>query len=338
MWFSFLILAIIIWIKSIFSAADTAFTYLNKAKFSQMSKKNFRAEKIKQLLDNKTRFYGVVRSGATMCELLASAIAAEAFVATIVAEFNIFNLEKGTMYILAIILVAAVLSYFSLVFGELIPKRIAKNQPEKTAYRTLGFLYVISKINYPFEQLLKYSEKFFSKILGIGDEKKEKLTEQEIKMIIAEGKDQGMYDQNEKRLLVNALKFNNKKVKDAMTSKEKIDFININNTYKEIMENIKKYKYTRIPVFEKNKNNVIGILNIKDIVIETVDKNKIKEILRETFIVNKEEKLDKVFNLMKMNKRHLAIVKDDIGNVEGMITLEDIMEELVGEIIDEFDK
>ena len=224
MWLSFLVLAIIVWIKSIFSAADTAFTYLNKAKFSQMSKKNFRAERIKQLLDNKTRFYGVVRSGATMCELLLSAIAAEAFVSTMVEKFNIFNLEKGIMYAIAIVIVAAVLSYFSLVFGELLPKRIAKNAPEKTAYRTVGFLYVISKINYPFEKLLKFSEKLFSRILGIKDEKKEKLTEQEIKMIIAEGKDQGMYDQNEKRLLVNALKFNNKKVKDALIPKEKIDF------------------------------------------------------------------------------------------------------------------
>ena len=335
-------MAIIVWIKSIFSAADTAFTYLNKAKFSQMSKKNFRAERIKQLLDNKTRFYGVVRSGATMCELLLSAIAAEAFVSTMVEKFNIFNLEKGIMYAIAIVIVAAVLSYFSLVFGELLPKRIAKNAPEKTAYRTVGFLYVISKINYPFEKLLKFSEKLFSRILGIKDEKKEKLTEQEIKMIIAEGKDQGMYDQNEKRLLVNALKFNNKKVKDALIPKEKIDFININSTYEEVMENIKKYKFTRIPVFENNKNNIVGILNIKDIVLEYINEKEknlqIKDIMRETFFVKREDKLEEVFSIMKLNKRHLVLVKDNEGNVEGILTLEDIMEELVGEIIDEFDK
>lgn len=344
---NFLILIIIIFIKAIFASADTAFTYLNKAKFNQMSKVsnkervNKKVLRIKEMLDHKLRLFGITKVGMTLSELFASAFAAEAFVSTISQKISLFGANTTVQYVLSIIIVTLILSYFTLVFGELIPKRIARNNPEKVAYKTINILTAFSKINYAFEILLKESEEFFSNIFGIKNEPTEKLTQREIKMIIAEGLEQNLYDIQEKKLLNNALKFDNFKVKDIMIPKQDIIYINIADNFEKISNIILKDKYTRIPVYEKTKDNIIGVLNVKDILMEKLKGTKkieINKILRDPIIVTKDEKIDKVFYNMQLNNKHIAIVKNKDNKVEGMVTMEDIIEKLLGNIIDEFDK
>lgn len=344
---NFLILGIIVFIKAIFASADTAFTYLNKAKFNQMAKVsnkervNKKVLRIKEMLDHKLRLFGITKVGMTLAELFASAFAAEAFVSTISQKISILGANTTVQYILSIVIVTLILSYFTLVFGELIPKRIGRNSPEKIAYKTINILTAFSKINYIFEILLRESEEFFSKIFGIKNEPTEKLTQREIKMIIAEGLEQNLYDIQEKKLLNNALKFDNFKVKDIMIPKQDITYINIADNFEKISNIILKDKYTRIPVYEKTKDNIIGVLNVKDILMEKLKSNKkieINKILRDPIIVTKEEKIDKVFYNMQLNNKHIAIVKNKDNKVEGMVTMEDIIEKLLGNIIDEFDK
>ena len=343
---NFLILVIIIKIKSIFSAAETAYTYLNKAKFSQMSKSkksNKKITKIKEMLDNKLKLYGTTKIGMTLAELLASAFAAEAFVGTMVRKLHIFDRNNILEYTISIIIVTIILSYFTLVFGELIPKRRARNHPEKTAYRTINAIYLFSKINTGFEKILRASEEFFIKLFGLENEEKEKLTEQEIKMIIAEGKDQGIFDRDEKKLLYNALKFDDLKIKNIMIPKDKIVFININDSKEKVLDIIQKSKFTRIPVYEKSRDNIIGILNIKDIIIDYAKNESefnfnIKNMLREFISVNKNETLDKILKKLKLNTKHIVIVKGEDGKAEGIATMEDILESLVGKIYDEFEQ
>ena len=221
-------------------------------------------------------------------------------------------------------------------------KKIARNNSEKVAYKIVNILNVFSISIFIFEKILKVSEKFFSKIFGIKDEPSEKLTEREIKLIIAEGKDQGVFDADEKVLLYNALKFDNLKIKHVMKPKEKIIDINIDDDKEKIFETIKKCKYTRIPVYEKNQNNIIGVLNTKDLLMQLLEhkhsKFDIRKILREPLYVVKEDKMDKVFHNMQLNNKHIAIVKDKERKVEGILTMEDILEKLVGNIVDEFDE
>lgn len=340
----FLILIIIIYIKSIFTSAETAFTYLRKAKINQISKSrraNNKTKRIKELLDNKPKLFGTTKIGITLAELFASAFAAEAFVSTMTKELLNCGINITGAYIISIIFITIVLSYCTLVFGELIPKRLARNNPEKTAYKTVNKIYVVSKINYLFEKLLISSENLFIKIFNLEKEAPEKLTEREIKLIIAEGKDQGIYDEDEKKLLNNALKFNTLKVKDIMLQKEKMKFINIKKDQQEIFNEISKYKYTRIPVYEKNKDNIIGILNIKDIILEYSKNNRmdidLRKILREPLYIKKDELINDVLKDLTLNKKHLAIVKED-NKVIGMITMENILEKIVGAIDDEFEQ
>lgn len=341
MFIKFAVLITIIGIKAFFSAADTAFTYLNKAKFNQMSKhvkktRDRKIVKIKSMLDNKLKLFGTTKIGITLAELFASAFAAEAFVWILAEKFQSLGINSSWQYIFSIIIVTIILSYFTLVFGEIIPKRIARNKPEKVAYRTINILSFFASVNMIFEKILGASENFFSSLLGIKDEPEEKLTERELKMIIAEGKDQGMFDTYEKNLLYNALKFDDFKIKQIMKPKEEITYINIADDMEKIRKAIRKSKFTRLPVYEKSKDNIIGILHVKDILIK--ETNNIKDILREPLYINKDERIDNVFRTMQLNNKHMAIVKNAGEKVEGIITMEDILEKLVGNIIDEHDK
>lgn len=337
----FLIVGIIIYVKSIFTSAETAFTYLRKAKIDYISKvrrANKKTKKIKDILDNKIKLFGTTKIGMTLAELFASAFAAEAFVNNMVKSLNI---EPILAYFVCIIFVTIILSYFTLVFGELIPKRLARSHPEKTAYRTVNVIYAVSKINYVFEKILTISENFFIKVLGLEKEPPEKLTEREIRLIIAEGKEQGIYDDDEKKLLYNALKFDNLKAKDIMKPKEKVIFLNVEKTNEEMLKEIARTKYTRIPVYEKTKDNIIGILNLKDIIFEYAKKEReqvdFRDLLREPIYVNKSEFVYKIFRELTLNKKHIAIVKADEKKVVGLITMEDILEKIVGKIYDEFE-
>lgn len=186
-----IILGIIIYIKGIFSSAETAYTYLNKAKFNQMSKRKnkIKERKINKLLENKLSIFGTTKVGVTFAELLASAFAAEVFMSKLETQFEALGIEKVPAYVLSLVIITIILSYFTLVFGELLPKRIARNNPEKVAYRTANVLTAFSKINYIFEKILVGSENLFAKLFGIKNEPNEGLTEKEIKMIIAEGKE-----------------------------------------------------------------------------------------------------------------------------------------------------
>jgi len=336
-----LILTIIILIKAIFSASETALTYVNKAKISQMSKTNKKAQKIKSLMKDSSKFYGIVEAVIIMCELLATIFVAEDFVHALTKNLSVWQIAENYISIISIVIVTLVLSYVLIIFGSILPKKAAKNHPERTAFRWINVVWFVSKINYPFERLIAISSKLFSKIFGIKDNPDEKMTEKEIKMIINEGHEQGIIGKSEKEILFNALKYDDILVKEIMIPKNKVDFVNVDDDKEKILENIKKYHYTRMPVYEKTKDNIIGIFNIKDIVMEYT-KNKRTEInirknLRQALFVFKEQKISEVFKEMQLNNQAIAIVKDD-KHVIGIVTIEDILEKIVGKIFDEFDK
>lgn len=343
----FLILAIIVAAKAVFSSFETAITYLNKAKFSQMSK-NPRLKsrrkilKIKAFLDDKIKTFTTTRIGMTLAEQLASIFAAEEFVNQMANTLNLWGLNSTVAYIFTIVIVTLLLSYFTIVFGELLPKKAARNHPERTAYRYVDLFIIFSKINTPFEAILTWSEKVFSKILRIKDEPEEKLTEKEIKLIIAESNSQGLFDDEEKKLLFNAIKFDSLKVREIMQPREKIIALNIDSSNEKITETIKKYKYTRLPIYSKTKDNIIGFINLKDILLNSLEDEKIdinlKSLIREPLFITRNEKVDVVLKNMQLNNKHLAIIKEPNGVIEGLVTLEDIVEKLVGSILDEYNK
>ncbi|MDO4283404.1 MAG: hemolysin family protein [Clostridia bacterium] len=338
-----IILALLILTKSIFSASDEALLYLNRSKISQLAKRgNKKAKLLNELLKSRNKFFATIKISITLLEFAASGFAAETFLKHLCEKLKFLPLDNNVIYIISMIIITIILSYVSLIIGDLLPKRIAKNYPERTAMSVVYLVYFVSKLIYPFELVLNVSLKAICKIFHIKDEKQERLTEKELKMIISEGKDVGVIDAEEKILLLNALKFDDLCIKDILIQRDKVTFIDINTSYNAVLGVIRKYAYTRIPVYDRTIDNIVGILNVKDIICEygkIRDKNKkidIKKLIRPAFFVDKNDKVDDTFRIMQLNSKVMAIVLNSDNKVEGIVTISDMLSKLVGNIFDEF--
>lgn len=338
-----IILLVLILVKSIFSASDEAFIYLNRSKIAQLAKRgNKKAKLLKELLNKQNRFFATIKISITLLEFASSGFAAETFLKSLTEKLKILPLDYTLIYIISMVIITVILSYASLIIGDLLPKRIAKNYPEKVAMLLVYIVYFVSKLIYPFEVILNTTLEFICKILNIKDEKQEKLTERELKLIISEGKDTGIFDEDEKRLLLNALKFDDLCIKDVLVPRDKVEFIDINTNYKTIMGIIGKHGYTRIPVYDGNIDNIIGILNVKDIIYEYTkvkDKSKeinIRKLIRPALFIDKNDKVDDTFRAMRLNSKVMAIVVGNDKRVDGIATMSDMLSKLVGNFFDEF--
>lgn len=337
-----IIIFIIVGIKGIFSAADTSFTYMNRAEITQLSKKDKKAKKIKILMEDTNKFFGIIEVGINMAELISSAYASMTIVNNLSFLIEKLPVQKEIALFLSSFIITILLAYILLVFGGVIPKKIARNNPKKVAYRLANILWLVAKLNYPFEKVIDISDRFFSRLLHLPEKQQEKMTEKQLKMIITEAKEEGVVANIEKRILFNALKADDIQVKKVMIPEEKVDFININSNFEEVLDNIETYQYTRMPVYEGQRSNVIGIFNIKDIAIQyaktkTVNQS-IHPFLRKVKFVHENEKIFDA--LKKMQKEHnvMAVVVNDTNQAIGVISVEDIVEKLVGKIFDEYDK
>lgn len=312
--YNILIIILLVIVKAIFSAGDTALMYVNKAKISQLSKRDKKAKKMKTLINENTKFYGVIELAITLIELLASAFAAETFVKQFMHDFIVMNIDYEVSEILAILIVTVILSYVLLIFGGILPRKIARNNPEKVAFKIVNLLWFLSKLTYPFEKLITGTTNIVSKIFKIPDKPKENLTEKEIKLIIREGKEQGIIEKVEKDILFNTLKFNEISVKQITTPKEKVDMIEISEDKEKVMNKIKKYKFTRIPIYKDRKDNILGMLNIKDIILQCNLNEKFtinfENVIRPIIKVNESEKISTIFKQMQANSQSIAIVID----------------------------
>lgn len=336
-------ISILVIIKSIFSAADTAFTYINREEIKQLSKTDKKANKIRILMEDSNKFFGVVEVGINMCELLAGAVVSVTVLEYVIDALKKYGLSINTTIVLGVVIVTALLSYVMLVFGGVLPKRIARNHPKKVAYRLIDILWIVAKLNRPFEWLIDTSTNIFSKIFGIKINDKERMTEKQLKLIIKEAKDEGVLESIEKRIFFNTIKANDIEVRKAMIPLDKLFLIDIDDDFDRIIDNIQEDKYTRIPVYKGDKTNIIGIFNLKEAAIKYVkegvkNKEQIQGLLKEPTHIKQDEKIFKVFKNLQKNNQVIGIVYNDENIPIGLISIEDILEKLVGKIFDEDDK
>ena len=336
------ILAILILLNAYFAATEIAYISLNDAKISKQAKEgNKKAIQIEKMLKNPSKFLATIQIGITFAGFLSSAFASDAFADDLAPILNnwfpLISLDiwKG----IAIIIITMILSFFTLVFGELVPKRLAMKYYEKIAYATIGVIKTISIFTLPFVKLLTISTNMISKIFGVSEAEEEIVTEEEIKMMIDEGEENGTIEQEEKELLNNVFAFNDIIVSEVMTPRTDIFAIEIDEDINELLDKIDEYKYSRIPVYEDNIDNIEGILFIKDIlkVIKDGRYINIREIMREPYFIPESKEIDELFRELQKSKQQMAIVIDEYGGTAGLITMEDIIEELMGNILDEYD-
>ena len=337
-----IVLIILILLNAYFAATEIAFISLNDSKVERDAKDgNKKAKQILKMLKSPSKFLATIQIGITFAGFLSSAFASDAFADRLAPILNSWMPFWGVEVWqgISIVIITIILSFFTLVFGELVPKRLAMKYYEKIAYATIGVIRSISVITAPFVKLLTFSTNMVSKIFGVGEAEEEVVTEEEIKMMIDEGEEKGTIEKGERVLLNNVFEFNDIIVSEIMTPRTDMYAIDINDDIKNWLDEVDEYKYSRIPVYDESVDDIKGILFVKDILKPLKDNEEIdiKRLMREPYFVPESKDIDELFREMQQNKVQMAIVIDEYGGTAGLITMEDIIEELVGNIFDEYD-
>ena len=337
--FSIVILLILIVINGIFSASELAFLSLDKVFLKQeVKKQNKKAIMINKVLENPSKFLSTIQICITLAGFLASAFAADYFADYFLKMIDVSILPLNILRSILVILITIILSYFTLVFGELVPKKIAINNPYKVASLFVRLVVIMQLVFYPLVKILTITTEIICKIFKIKD-KEESITEEDIKRMILLGNDEGIIEEKEKEYILNVFDFNDREVSQVMTPKKDVVLLNIDDDLKDNILKIKQSKYTRYPVYKKDINNIIGILNVKDFIMQNKDKEKLelKNIIRPVKKFLYYEKIDDVFRNMQEENESIGIIyKND--DFIGIVTIEDAIEEIVGNIYDEYEK
>ena len=340
---SIIILVILILINAFFATAEIAFISLNDAKIELQAKEgNKKAKKIQNMLKNPSKFLATIQIGVTLAGFLSSAFASDTFADKLAPVLNTWlpNVSISTWKSISIIIITIILSYFTLVFGELVPKRIAMKYYEKVSFASIGIIKTISVITAPFVKFLTFSTNLVSKLFGVTGEEEDNVTEEEIRMMVDVGEEKGTIKEEEKEMINNVFEFNDKFVSEIMVPRNKIFALDIDMTIAEVIEKLSEdMRYSRIPVYDENMDNIKGIIYIKDLLISNKNKNsKIKSLVKEAYFVSETKRVNELFQELRKDKKQIAIILDEYGGTAGMVTMEDILEEIVGEIYDEYDK
>ena len=337
-----IVLIILIGLNAFFAASEIAYIALNDAKIEKQAKEgNKKAQQIQKMLETPSKFLSTIQIGITLAGFLSSAFASDAFASKLAPILNnAIPIGIGAWQNISIIIITIILSFFTIVFGELVPKRLAMKHYEKIAFATIGVIKTISVITAPFVKLLSVTTNAISKIFGVGENEEEIVTEEEIKMMVDQGKEDGTIQEDEKEYINNVFEFNDIVASEIMTHRTDIFAVDINTSAAELLEEIIKddCKHSRIPVYDETIDEIKGILYVKDIIKNITKKTfKIKNIMKEAYFVSQNKLINEIFKELQKSKKQMAIVIDEYGGTAGLITMEDILEEIVGDIYDEYD-
>ena len=339
-----LVLIILTLLNAFFAAAEIAYISLNDAKIDKQAKEgNKKAKSIKKMLKDPSKFLATIQIGITLAGFLSSAFASESFASVLAPILNklIPQVSLAVWNSISIILITIILSYFTLIFGELVPKRLAMRNSEKIAFGTITIIRGISVVMLPFVNFLTWSTNIVSKLFGVTGDEEEIVTEEEIRMMIDVGEEKGTIDKDEKEMLNNIFEFDDKVISEIMIPRTEIFAVDINDTISEAIEEMESNnnRYSKIPVYDETIDEIKGILYVKDIVVSQKSKStKVKNLMKDAYYVSESKSVKETFTELRQNKKQMAIIIDEYGGTSGLVTIEDILEEIVGEIYDEYDE
>lgn len=336
---------ILIALNAFFAATEIAVISLNEKKVRALADDgNKKAVKMLKIIEEPTQFLSTIQIGITLAGFLGSAFAADNFAEVLsTAISKAFNLSANNTKIIntvAVVLVTLILSYFTLIFGELVPKRIAMKHKEKLANSVCGIISFLAAVLKPIIWFLTVSTNAVLRIVGIDPhEKEEPVSEEDIVLMLDAGADEGSLDHDDIEYIKNVFKLDKMTAEDVMTPRKSVVSISYDASDKEILEIIEEESYSRIPVYEDNPDKIIGILHACDYLLKRNEKNfNLKSILHTPVFVPETVSLDVLFKDMQTDHNHLAVVVNEYGETSGIVTMEDILEEIVGEIWDERDE
>lgn len=341
-----LIQLILILLNAFFAATEIAIISLNENKLRRRADDgDKKAGKMLKFVEEPTGFLSTIQIGITLAGFLGSAFAADNFsdllTSGLVKLFRLSPESAGVLDTVSVIIITIILSYFTLVLGELVPKRIAMRDPEKLARFVCGIISALEKVLKPIVWFMTVSTDAVLRLFGIKpDDEKESVSEDDIRLLIDVGEEKGAIEPEEKEMIENIFEFNNTTAGEIMIHRTSVTFLPADFSHAETIKLIKDTEYSRFPVYEANADNIIGILISKDYLIAAAeDKDvSIKELVQPATFVHEAVRADVLFREMQQKRVHMAVVVDEFGGTAGIVTLEDLIEEIVGNIYDESDE
>ena len=347
--FQLILLLVLILLNAFFAMSEIAIISLNDTKIKKMADEgDKRAKKILKLTDNPSNFLSTIQLGVTLAGFLTSASAAESFADPlankiagwlhVAADNSIYGIISGV----AMVLITIVISYFSLVLGELAPKRIAMQKCEAISFKVVGVLLFVRAITRPFIKILSVSTNIVVRMLGFDPNANEEVvTEEEIRMLVDAGEEKGVIEESQKEMINNIFDFDDVPVSDVMTHRTEIEAVEITDKIEDVVKLSCENGYSRIPVYEDELDNIRGIIYVKDL-LPYVGKNipngkTISKFMRDAEFVPESKRCGDLFTEMTEKRVQMMFVSDEYGAVSGLVTIEDLLESIVGNIQDEYD-
>lgn len=338
--FLLLLQVVLIALNAIFACAELAVLSINETKLERMAEAgDKRAKRLFRLTKEPAKFLSTIQVAITLSGFLGSAFAADNFSEPLVdwvVSLGI-NVPRATLDTIAVVFITILLSYFTLVFGELVPKRIAMNKAEPLALGISGLVSGISKAFKPIVWFLTISTNAVLRLLGIDpNEIDEQVSEEEIRMMVDAGSEKGAIDEQEKEFIQNVFEFDDLTAEEIATHRTDVEILFTEDSMDEWKKTIHESRHTLYPVCEDSADNVVGVLNAKDYFrLEEKTRENVMAIVRPAYFVPATIKADVLFRNMRLSHNSMAIVLDEYGGMEGIVTLNDLLEELVGDLGDE---
>ena len=336
-----LILGVLTLANAFFASAEMAMVSVNKTKIRKLAEEGKKsADLVLKFLDEPTKFLSTIQVAITLAGFFSSASAATGLSGPLGKWLKSIGVAYGDK--ISFFAVTLILSYFTLVFGELVPKRVALHKPEAISLFCVKPIRLVSKIASPFIKLLTFSTNLVTRPFGMNEgNTEEMLSREEIKSLVREGQAHGVLNHKAKEMLDSIMESDDKMAKEIMTPRINVFAIDISEPPEEYIDDLLEAKYSRIPVYEEDIDNIIGILFIKDFLREAVKVGlmnvNIRSILRKPYFVPDSKFISELLRELQQSKKQIAVLIDEYGSFEGIVTMEDLVEEVMGDIEDEYD-
>ena len=341
------LLLLLILINAFFAMSEIAVISLNDTKIARLAEEgNKKAKQIVKLTKNSSNFLSTIQIGVTLAGFLTSASAASSFADPLVAKLMTTSLANhvsaGVMNAVCVVVITIITSYFSLVLGELAPKRIAMQIPEKISFAVVPVLLFTAAVTKPAVKILSHSTNGVVRLFGFDpNADEEQVTEEEIRMMVDVGEEKGVIEETQKEMIDNIFEFDDIDVGDIMTHRTDMAAVEITKPIEEVVSLAIEEGFSRIPVFEEDQDNIVGIIHVKDLLCYIGKKIPstvtIKDIMRKAFYVPETKSCGDLFKEMTAAHVQFAVVVDEYGGTAGVVTIEDLVESIVGNIQDEYD-
>ena len=342
-----LLLLALIFVNAFFAASEIAIISLNDNKIRKMAEEGHKkAQQVLKLTSNSSNFLATIQIGVTLAGFLTSATAAQSlagpFASWLMDILPSLESYSSAVHTVSVVLITVMMAYFNLVLGELVPKRIAMQRAEAIAFRGIGILRGVAAVMRPFVRLLSFSTNVVVRLCGMDPHAdQENVTEEEIRMMVDVGGEKGVIEDTQKEMINNIFEFDDITAEDIMTPRTDVEAIEVEDGIVEALRIGVDGGYSRLPIYEEEIDNIIGVLYVKDLlpyVGQEIPRDvNIRHIMRETYFVPGTKRCGELFKDMTEKRMQMAMVVDEYGGFEGIVTMEDLLESIVGNIQDEYD-